>query len=206
MMIVMLLLRAWIIEMRETSVKPRDLADDLLMIASGTNHGDKITEAVEKAYDYMNDMGATIAAKKSILFSSCTATRKKLRHHRWKCGDRIPVVSHARDLGAHLAISNRAYATTLRTRVKSATTLVEKIGRLPVTYKNKTHHIRTKALTKAEKDERNKAKAVDKQLLGYGPEKWVETDLRLDRSLQERRVFSPLELQPPVQGVHRFDV
>ena len=48
------------------------------------------------------------------------------------------------------------------------------------------------AVTKAEKEERNKAKAIDKQLLGYDPEKWVETDLRLDRSLQDRRVFSPL--------------
>ena len=37
MMIIMLLLRAWIIEMRDTSVKPRGLADDLLMVASGDN-------------------------------------------------------------------------------------------------------------------------------------------------------------------------
>ena len=61
------------------------------------------------------------------------------------------------------------------------------------------------AVTKAEKEERSRAKAVDQQLLGYDPEKWVETDLRLDRSLQDRRAFSPLDLQPPVVGVHRFD-
>ena len=31
------------------------------------------------------------------------------------------------------------------------------------------------AVTKAEKEERKKAKAIDKQVLGYDPEKWVET-------------------------------
>ena len=48
MMIIMLLLRAWIVEMRATSVKPRGLADDLLMVASGPNHVELVTEAVEK--------------------------------------------------------------------------------------------------------------------------------------------------------------
>ena len=48
MMVIMLLLRAWIIEMRSTDAKPRDLADDLLMVASGENHGDLIVEAVDK--------------------------------------------------------------------------------------------------------------------------------------------------------------
>ena len=61
------------------------------------------------------------------------------------------------------------------------------------------------AVTKAEKEERQKAKDIDEQLLGYDPGNRVETDLRLDRSLQDRRIFSPLELQPPVVGVHRFD-
>lgn len=36
------------------------------------------------------------------------------------------------------------------------------------------------AVTKAEKEERKKAKTIDIQLLGYDPEKWVETDLCLD--------------------------
>ena len=58
-------------------------------------------------------------------------------------------------------------------------------------------HLMIAAVTKAEKEERQKAKAIDKQILGYDPEKWVETDLRLDRSLQDRRIFSPLELHPP---------
>ena len=59
------------------------------------------------------------------------------------------------------------------------------------------------AVTEAEKEERNKAKAIDKQVLGYDPEKWVETELNLDRSLQHRRVVSTLDIPPPVPGVHK---
>ena len=32
----------------------------------------------------------------------------------------------------------------------------------------------------------------------------METDLKLDRSLQHRRVFSRLDIPPPVQGVHKY--
>ena len=141
MMIIMLLLRAWIIEMRTTTVKPRDLADDLMMIAAGDKHEDKIKAVVEGAYDYMQDMGAKVATQKSILFSSCPATRRRLRKHVWKCGKRIPVVGHARDLGAHLAVSNRSYSATLRTRLQQTTKMVRKIGKLPILYKNKAHCI-----------------------------------------------------------------
>ena len=126
MMIIMLVLRAWIIEMRATDVKPRDFADDLLMVASGPGHGDQIAEAVEMAYEYLQDMGAKVATNKSILFSSCPTTRRKLRSRTWKCGSRIPVVGHARDLGAHIAISNRGYAATLQTRLKVSIKMVKK--------------------------------------------------------------------------------
>ena len=97
----------------------------------------------------MQDMGAKVATQKSLLFSSCPATRRRLRKHVWKCGKRIPVVGHARDLGAHLATSNRSYSATLRTRLKQTTKMVRKIGKLPILYKNKAHCIRTKALAKA---------------------------------------------------------
>ena len=58
------------------------------------------------------------------------------------------MVGHARGLGAHLAVSNRAYAATLRTRLKTSTVMVRKIGRLPIKFKNKAHSIRTKAMAK----------------------------------------------------------
>ena len=149
MMLIMLILRAWLVEMRGSLVKPRDLADDLLMVASGPQHENLIKEAVEKTYAYMNDMGAKVATQKSLLFSSCSATRRRLRRHVWKCGKRIPVVGHARDLGAHIAISNRTYSATLRTRLKQSTRMTHTIGRLPILCKNKAHVIRTKALAKA---------------------------------------------------------
>ena len=68
MMIIILILRAWLIEMRETNVKPRDLADDLLMVASGPQHEHSIKEAVEKAYDYMQDMGGESGHPKVVTF------------------------------------------------------------------------------------------------------------------------------------------
>ena len=58
------------------------------------------------------------------------------------------VVGHARDLGAHLATSNRGYSATLRARLKAAANMVRKIGRLPIAFKNKAHSIRTKAFAK----------------------------------------------------------
>ena len=149
MMIIMLLLRALIIEARETGVRARDLADDILMIASGEGHHERLIQAVEQAYQYMRDMGAKVATHRSILFASSPATRSKLRTHTWNCGDRIPVVGHARDLGARLATSNRLFSATLRARLQTATTMVRKIHRLPITFEEKVHVIRTKALAKA---------------------------------------------------------
>jgi len=52
------------------------------------------------------------------------------------------------------------------------------------------------AVTKAEKEERKGAQIVEKHLLGYDPLKWTETDLQLDRSYHERRLFTKLELLP----------
>ena len=149
MMIIMLLLRAWIIETTRPGVKARDLADDILMVAFGKDHLSQLIKAVEQAYEYMTDMGAKVATQKSILFVSSTATRKQLKHHKWSCGDRIPVVGHARNLGAHLATSNRNYSATLRARLTATTAMVRKIHRLPITYDEKVHVIRTKALAKA---------------------------------------------------------
>ena len=48
MMVIMLLLRAWIVEMGATDVKPRDLADDLLMVASGEQHCTQIIDTGKK--------------------------------------------------------------------------------------------------------------------------------------------------------------
>lgn len=54
-----------------------------MMIVSGPKHGEQIVEAVEKAYEYLQDMGAKVASNKSIQFSSCPATRRKLKVHEW---------------------------------------------------------------------------------------------------------------------------
>ena len=149
MMIIAIMFRPWIIEARRTDVKPRGLADDILVIASGEDRLQLILHALEKAQQYIAEMGARVAAKKSILFSNCKATRLALKKHTWRSGEKIPVVKHARDLGAHISTDNRAYSQTLRARVHDATRMVLIIHRLPVTFKRKAAIIRTKAIPKA---------------------------------------------------------
>ena len=67
----------------------------------------------------MEDLGAKMAPKKSLTFSSDAASRNWLRNHKWRRLDtKIRVVSDCRDLGARLnAAANRSYGSTLTTRM-----------------------------------------------------------------------------------------
>ena len=61
------------------------------------------------------------------------------------------------------------------------------------------------AVTKAEKEERTIAKVIDKQVLGYDPDKWIDTNLSLEKSMEHRRTYSRLVLPPPIDGVHKYE-
>ena len=109
MMITSLLLRAWVVQMQAMKVKPRILADDLQLMATGSNHLSKFKEAFDATHKHLEDLGAKLAPKKSITWSSSAASRKWLTKHRWRRPQRtIKVITDGRDLGAHMnAAANR---------------------------------------------------------------------------------------------------
>ena len=71
MLFVALLLRPWMAYMHTLNVKPRTLADDLLLFAAGHDHIGRIIHATECTHTYLSTMGAKVATSKSILFASC---------------------------------------------------------------------------------------------------------------------------------------
>ena len=66
MMVTSLLLRAWVMQMRGMGVKPRILADDLQLMATGEHHLRLFRDAFDKTHQHLEDMGARLAPKKSI--------------------------------------------------------------------------------------------------------------------------------------------
>jgi hypothetical protein len=75
---VSLLLSAWALLVHSTGCKPRSLADDLLMLAIGDGHARNMSGALDATLTYLADMGGKVAPKKSMVFSTCQATRKWL--------------------------------------------------------------------------------------------------------------------------------
>ena len=57
MMIVALLLRAWIVEMKQMNLKPRVLADDLHVIAVGYDHLGQFQKDFDKTHCHLEAMG-----------------------------------------------------------------------------------------------------------------------------------------------------
>ena len=104
MMVVALLMRAWVLQMKSLGVKPRVLADDLQILACGEDHLEKFVHAFDMTHAHLAAMGARLAPHKSVVFSSNGSTRNWLRQHRWRyVGRTIEVLSNCRDLGAHIS-------------------------------------------------------------------------------------------------------
>ena len=61
MMVVALLLRAWIVEMKEMGLRPRVLADDLQLIAIGKDHRKDFQEGFDATHRHIEMMGALLA-------------------------------------------------------------------------------------------------------------------------------------------------
>ena len=124
MMVIALTLRPWVMEMSKMQVKPRILADDLLVVANGAAHAVLAEQAIDKTHRMLGEMGAKVAANKSYNFSSSPDMRRWMREHRWRHLDsRILVVNDTRDRGAHLVAAGRLTAATLTGRINEATTV-----------------------------------------------------------------------------------
>ena len=91
-------------------------------------------------------MGAKIAPRKSLIFSSNNTARQWLRNHRWRIlKDVVPVTNTCRDLGAHLnSLVNRKNGKTLTDRMQKATGCAEMMGYIKTTYQNKRTVIKGK--------------------------------------------------------------
>ena len=76
MMIVALLMRPWMLQMKAAAATPRILADDLQIFTTGPRHLENLTYAFDLTHKHMEDMGARIAPTKSVTFTSDSTSRK----------------------------------------------------------------------------------------------------------------------------------
>ena len=60
------------------------------------------------------------------------------------------------------------------------------------------------AVTKAEKEERMKARAIQKAIRGYDPTKWMETYAKIRDVDQNQTSFIHISLPPPIIGKHKY--
>ena len=79
MNMVALLMRPWIMKMKENGIEPRTLADDLFFFANGKDHEEKPIKGMEISLQFFQDIGAKVAKNKCFMTSSCEKTRKSLR-------------------------------------------------------------------------------------------------------------------------------
>ena len=131
-------------------MKPRVLADDLLIIATGARHLEHIEYAFNLTHKHLHDIGAKVAPKKRLTFSSDPAARKWLKDHTWRrIRKTIKVATDTRDLGAHLnTAQGRMRGTTLTSRMRTTTRATIRLGRIKAPYERKTEIIRAKMLPK----------------------------------------------------------
>ena len=122
MMVVALLLRAWIVEMKGVGLKPRVLADDLQLMAVGEDHLEKSQKGFDKTHCHLESLVARLAPQKSVTFATDGTSRHWLAQHRWRrVGRTISVLTNCRDLGARINFAKRAkYGTTLSKRMRKA--------------------------------------------------------------------------------------
>ena len=76
MMVVALLTRAWVIQMQRAAVEPRVLADDLLIMATVEDSLSLFVFPYNATHKHVEDMGANVAPKKLLTFSSNAANRR----------------------------------------------------------------------------------------------------------------------------------
>ena len=148
MAVIALLMRAWIVQMKEMSVNPRLLADDLQLVGTGAKHSEKFQRASDKTHMHLEDLGARIAPDKCNAFSSNEAARRWLRKHRWRrLGKKVKVINDCRDLGAHFnAVAGRKVGTTTSERMRQTARSAGRLEKHKAPYDQKAKIIRSKKL------------------------------------------------------------
>ena len=83
MTLIALLMRPWLLQMRNASVVPRILADDLFMYASRMKHASALIKGMQMSRQYFHDVGARVADNKCFVTSTCPETRRRLKAIDW---------------------------------------------------------------------------------------------------------------------------
>ena len=116
--------------MEKHGCKPRSLADDLLILATGDGHARKLSEALDATFGLLNAMGGKVAPNKSLAVSACAQTRKWLSRKFWKpVQGGIRVANNFRDLGKHLTLTFVGCGKTVNDRIWWAVKVVKAIAR-----------------------------------------------------------------------------
>ncbi len=121
MMCLALMLRPWMLIVREAGSIPRTLADDMLVISSGPSNLSDFVTQFDFTFQFLIDLGAKPAANKSYTFSSDTRARAWLITHFWRVAkSTVDCVIAVRDLGAHISTGASLFGATLAGRFKQA--------------------------------------------------------------------------------------
>jgi hypothetical protein len=120
------MLLAWAARLRKRGATPRYLADDMFARCTSRRNVEDpkeclmaLTEAVvEETLDYIKNIRVDPQLHKCAILASTQEVRARLRKVKWGSKrEDIPVVTDARDLGAHISSGNRAKSATLNIRV-----------------------------------------------------------------------------------------
>ena len=122
----------WVSLMKSLGVKPRGLADDLTITATGEGHEKRFRQGYEVTMQYLKALGAKPAPKKCFTFSTSPDTRFRLSNHYWQeLGAKVEVVLEARDLGGHLSTKAVLGGSTLAKRMRKATAYCYRLAAMP---------------------------------------------------------------------------
>ena len=117
MTFVALIMRAWLMQMRDMQVDAKVLADDVMVIAKGRRMLRQYTKALDYTHQYLQDMGAKVAPGKSYNFASTDLRRKWLKETWWeKTQGNIIVVKDLRYLGGHISTTGKMCRDTIEAR------------------------------------------------------------------------------------------
>ena len=142
MMVRALITRPWILYMQRTSITPRTLADDLMLINIGESNPDSeagdmletFSIAVDATLEFISDMGRRgPSPATSAVLASAISRRARFRKRKWDTGESaIPVKHNVRDLGAHVTFSGTPSGATLNKRADNASFIMDRIKVLPI--------------------------------------------------------------------------
>ena len=134
----------WIRLMRSHDLKPRCLADDLLITSRGERYIHKCTTGVCASLAYFEDIGAKVAESKCFTFAGDQGSRAFLKTFTWDSnGTQIPVRNNFRDLGTHLNLTDATIGTTTTKRMLIARQMAQRLRWLPLSQVEKESYVRS---------------------------------------------------------------